>query len=134
MAGLILSVLLASCIALPFPHDAKRTPLVAGTIVDAKTGQPIQGGAITLEPYGATGDEGVHVLTDQAGHFEAQVVTRSWWVVLWLGSFDPFCEYRLIVEHAAYRTVDTGSGSLGDCPESQTRLVRMDKKAPESRR
>lgn len=55
------AVLLSGCVFFPYPipHTQKRSPIVTGQVVDAKTGRPIEGATVQLTtdnnpkpPYG----------------------------------------------------------------------------------
>ena len=63
---------LAGCIIVPLPHTTPRSPEVRGTVLDARTGAPIEGARLSLNqpPHHAT-------YTDVAGRFRLKA-THNW--------------------------------------------------------
>ena len=104
-----ISVLLcAGCIFLPVPHERHLSPLFTGVIVDADTGQPLDGVKVTLRGYHFREEEvgPVVVRSDKAGKFSVVASRHTNWLPVWLGPAEGVQEGTLLFECDGYHSTE----------------------------
>jgi hypothetical protein len=104
VAVLLVTIVLAGCIALPFPHQRPYSPALSGTVIDAQTSAPVAGAEVRLEgtttspPLVST----AHAGTD--GRFSVIASKRALWLPLWFGPAEGFCTATATVSAPGYES------------------------------
>ena len=115
------TALLEGCIALPIPHSHPYSPLLTGTVIDARTSLPIAGAEIRIE--GKTHDPPL-VATARAGtdgRFSVVASKRALWFPIWLGPAEGFCAATGTVSAPGYESQEkdfsrfSGASGAGVC-------------------
>lgn len=95
------AVMLAACIMVPFPTDIQLTGLHVGTVVDASTGQPVEGAVARFKKY-----TDVSSASDSSGSFRLGPVSQrsNWSGVLLLAPAESMCHDIVSIDAPGYRS------------------------------
>lgn len=112
---MLTAILTASCVALPFPHERRLSPLYFGVVTDAETGSPIGSVGVYVGPKAYSKDDSNVVRTDASGYFEAVSTEKAYWYVFIAAPAVGACGGTLLFAHPDYemKLEQTGEATVG---------------------
>jgi len=97
----IVGFCLSGCVALPIPHDRLSTPVIEGTVLDAKTKAPLSG--VRISAKNTTGDALNVVTSDASGRYRAFATSHGSWYYFTPLNIEGVCEGVFTAEKEGYK-------------------------------